>query len=66
MLLTKQRAHQTKHIREEGDNLCDNECDDPRGSKDSDPDNPCDHGVRVEVSRTSEDPKEDVACCYGL
>lgn len=56
---TKERAHQTKHIREEGDDLRDNEGYNPCGGEDEDPDCPCDYGVGVEVPGFFENPEED-------
>lgn len=66
MTRTKQRAHQTEHIREEWNDLSNNECNNPCGGKDNYPYNPGDHGIGVEVSRVLGDSEEDEARGYRL
>ena len=62
----KQTAHQGQHIREERDDLRDEERDHPRHGDDRDPGAPADERVRVPVLRVAEDAEEDEAGGDGL
>jgi hypothetical protein len=63
---TKQRAHQAEHIREEWDNLCNDESNDPGESDDSSPDSPSGPGIGVPVLGVPEHSEEDETRCHRL
>ena len=56
---TEKRGHQAEHVREERDDLCDDEREGPRARHDADPSRPSDEGVRVPMVRVAEDAEED-------
>lgn len=57
----KQRAHERQKVREEGNDLRDDEGHDPSGGENSSPGRPADDGMIALVARVFEDAKEDEA-----
>ena len=57
----EQRTHKPKQVREERDDVCNDEGEDPEDGEDAGPDGPAEHGVVALVAGALEDAEEEEA-----